>query len=210
MSSIFHSVLRAVAGALEIPVTAILVLFLAFAVYSVGWVIAEFFTERRKMKADVPALMEALRVPGAELPAVIEGSGLIRRQKAMLTELTRHPDLSPAMREALRDNLLEAEQTRFDRTLKLTDMASRLSPMFGLLGTLIPLGPGIIALGTGNTAMLSANLTTAFDTTIAGLVAAAILLVISGIRRRWYNSYMSDLEALAACVIEAEESRCHD
>lgn len=39
--------------------------------------------------------------------------------------------------------------------------------MLGLLGTLIPLGPGIIALGQGDTQTLSTSLLTAFDTTIA-------------------------------------------
>ena len=43
---------------------------------------------------------------------------------------------------------------------------------------------------------------TAFDTTVAGLISAAVCLVISTIRKRWYDGYMSDLETLIDCVIE--------
>jgi biopolymer transport protein ExbB/TolQ len=74
--------------------------------------------------------------------------------------------------------------------------------MAGLLGTLIPLGPGIIALGQGDTYTLSASLLTAFDTTIAGLAAAGVCLVVHSVRSRWYAAYMSDLETLADCVTE--------
>ena len=83
--------------------------------------------------------------------------------------------------------------------------AAKIGPMLGLLGTLIPLGPGIIALGQGDTITLSSSLLTAFDTTIMGLIAAAIAIVISTIRTRWYTDYMSILETLMECILEAEK-----
>ena len=81
-------------------------------------------------------------------------------------------------------------------------MVAKLGPMFGLLGTLIPLGPGIVALGQGDTATLAGSLAVAFDTTISGLISAAICLVISNIRKRWYDSDLVSLEALMECVLE--------
>lgn len=53
-------------------------------------------------------------------------------------------------------------------------MIAKLGPMFGLLGTLIPLGPGIVALGQGDTVTLSESMNVAFDTTIAGVISAAV------------------------------------
>lgn len=76
--------------------------------------------------------------------------------------------------------------------------------MLGLMGTLIPLGPGIIALGQGDTYTLSTSLLMAFDTTVAGLACAAAALIISTIRKRWYRNYMSMLETLMECTLEAE------
>ena len=196
-----HDILRAVSGALEVPVVALLVLFLLAAAALVGWLIAEACTERRRLKVALPSLMEALRTADNR-EAVIESSGLLRRQKAALLELLRHPDFTDATREALAVELLEREQDRYDNIVKLSELLARLAPMLGLLGTLIPLGPGIIALGQGDTYTLSTSLLTAFDTTIAGLVAAAFAIVVSSIRRRWYREYGSTLEALCTEVLE--------
>lgn len=196
-----HDILRAVSGALEVPVIVLLVLFLLAAAALVGWLIAESCTERRHLKLALPALMETLRT-ASDREAAVEESGLLRRQKDALLELLRHPDFTDATREALAIELLEREQDRYDSIVKLSELLARLAPMLGLLGTLIPLGPGIIALGQGDTYTLSTSLLTAFDTTIAGLVAAALAIVVSAIRRRWYREYGSVLEALCTEVLE--------
>lgn len=202
MSTVFHNVLRAVSGAMELPVVILLILLLAFAVFSIGWIIAEFFSEHRHMKEDLPALLEHLRDNETDLEAAIAESKLNRRQKATLQELTQHPDFTRPLLDDLADNLLEQEQAHYDHMIKFTDLASKLSPMLGLLGTLIPLGPGIIALGQGDTYTLSVSLMTAFDTTVAGLCIAAVCMIVSTIRRRWYAAYMADLETLTSCVCE--------
>lgn len=206
MTSVFHKILRAVAGAMEIPDVVFLVLALGFAVFSVGWLICEYFTEHRHMREDLPRLLDALREQGADTAALIRKSQLNRRQKAALLELTEHPDFSGGLRESLAANLLEREQSHYDHILKCTELVSKLAPMLGLLGTLIPLGPGIIALGQGDTYTLSTSLLTAFDTTIAGLVAAAFATVISTIRRGWYREYASILEAVSETLLELEKA----
>lgn len=207
MTSIFHEILNTAANVMEIPVTIALILMLVFSVYSIGWILVEYFTSHRHMKVFLPQMLDELRAAPADVVACIEGSSLLKRQKETLLELTRHPAFTPNMRESLAENLLEREQAYYDRVLKRTDMLSKLGPMIGLLGTLIPLGPGIIALGQGDTLTLSLSMRTAFDTTIAGLLAAAVCLVISNIRRRWYRGYMADLETLVDCVLELEAEK---
>ena len=200
-----HDVLRAGSSALEVPVVIVLILFLLAAAVLTGWGIAEFFTERRHLKVALPQLLEDLRTAD-DRAAVIEASGLLRRQKDALLELLNHPDFNGEMRETLAVRLLEQEQDRYDRIVKLSELLARLAPMFGLLGTLIPLGPGIIALGQGDTYTLSTSLLTAFDTTVAGLVAAAFATVISTVRRGWYREYASILEAAAEMLLETEKA----
>lgn len=133
---------------------------------------------------------------------VIKESKLLKRQKKALTELTAHPSVTPLMRESMAVRLLHEERRHYDNILKISDIISRIGPMFGLLGTLIPLGPGIIALGQGDTYTLSTSLLTAFDTTVAGLISAAAAFIISAVRRGWYTNYMSALEMAAECVLE--------
>lgn len=137
-----HDILRAVSGTLEVPVVVLLVVFLLAAAALVGWLIAEYCTERRHLKVALPSLMEQLRTAD-DREAVIENSCLLRRQKDALLELLRHPDFTDATREALAVELLEREQDRYDNIVKLSELLARLALMLGLLGTLIPLGPGM-------------------------------------------------------------------
>ena len=200
--SVFQSILRTVASVMETPVIIILIVFIAFSVFCIGWLLAEMITERAHMKYSLPALLDRLKADPERIREHIRRSGLLQRQKQALLELTKHPEFSREMTESLADNLLQREHSHYDGVLKLTNLVSKLAPMAGLLGTLIPLGPGIIALGRGDTYTLSSSLLTAFDTTIAGLIAAGICLVVHSIRTRWYASYMSDLETLMDCVTE--------
>ncbi len=197
-------VLRAVASAMHYPVIIFLIFFLLAAIALLGWLLAEYLTERRHMRTSLPTLLEALQHTD-DLDGTIAGSGLLQRQKDALAELAAHPDFSPELREALAVRLLDAEQERYDRIVRLSELTARLAPMLGLLGTLIPLGPGIIALGQGDTFTLSASLLTAFDTTVAGLLAAAAATVVSAIRKSWYKEYVSTLEVLSQCVLDREK-----
>lgn len=202
-----NAAMRAVASAMQTPVILILMLLLAFTVFLIGWVIVEFFTERRLLKAKLPSLVDALNETKnrEETKECVAKSGLLKRQRAALTELLSHPELTPLMRESLAVRIVTEEQSHYDVRLKTSDLVARIAPLLGLLGTLIPLGPGIIALGQGDTMTLSSSLMTAFDTTILGLISAAAAMVISTIRKNWYNNYMSVLETAAECILEVEK-----
>ncbi|MCC8029722.1 MAG: MotA/TolQ/ExbB proton channel family protein [Lachnospiraceae bacterium] len=200
-TTVFSTALRNVAGALETPVIVILLILIAATLVLLGSLAAEFFTERRRLKVRLPLLVDQLRST-TNIAGTVNESGLLKRQKKALTEVTLHPELTDVMREALALRLLEEEKSRFDNIVKLSEIIARLGPMLGLLGTLIPLGPGIVALGQGDTYTLSTSLLTAFDTTVAGLVCAAVATMISTIRKAWYNNYMSILESLMECVLE--------
>lgn len=204
--TILGKVLHSMTSVLQIPVVIILILFIAAILVAVGWIISEYMNEHKHMQVQLPKLLDDIRAGEQPIEEIIETSGLLKTQKEALIEITKHSDFNDLMLESLAANLLEREQERYDAKLKPTDLLSKLGPMFGLLGTLIPLGPGIIALGQGDTMTLSQSLMTAFDTTIAGLIVAAIAIVISTIRRGWYNNYMSVLETVMDCVVEMEKN----
>lgn len=204
--TILGKVLHSMTSVLQIPVVIILILFIAAILVAIGWIISEYMNEHKHMQVQLPKLLDEIRAGEQPIEEIIETSGLLKTQKEVLIEITKHSDFNDLMLESLAANLLEREQERYDAKLKPTDLLSKLGPMFGLLGTLIPLGPGIIALGQGDTMTLSQSLMTAFDTTIAGLIVAAIAIVISTIRRGWYNNYMSVLETVMDCVVEMEKN----
>ena len=205
--NILSKAMRAIASSMEVPVIILLLLLVAVSVFMIGWIISEAITERRHLKESMPWLIDEINytTDTAGINRCIRNSKLLVRQKDALWELIAHPDVTPLMRESLAVRLIQQEQAFYDRRLKISDVIAKIGPMLGLLGTLIPLGPGIIALGQGDTITLSSSLLTAFDTTIMGLIAAAIAIVISTIRTRWYTDYMSILETLMECILEAEK-----
>ncbi len=77
------------------------------------------------------------------------------------------------------------------RHLERTDILTRVSPMLGLMGTLIPLGPGLAGLGQGDLSILTNAVTVAFDTTVMGLLAGIVGFVLGRLRRRWYDEILS-------------------
>jgi biopolymer transport protein ExbB/TolQ len=81
--------------------------------------------------------------------------------------------------------------------LERADLLARIPPMLGLMATIIPLGPGLAALGEGDPAKLASAVTVAFDATVLGLVAGIGGLVIGKLRRRWYEETLDAMEQTA-------------
>lgn len=80
------------------------------------------------------------------------------------------------------------------RRIERADFITRIAPMLGLMGTLIPLGPGLAALGDGELSVLTTAMTVAFDTTVVGLLAGIVGFVLGRVRRRWYDKAIATLE----------------
>ena len=199
--------LRAVASGLQVPTIVILLILVALTVVLLGSLVVEYFTERKQLSGSIPELIDALQGKDARgLASVIENSGLLRRQKAAVLEVVKRDGLPSETRVALARKLLLDEEKHYVGRVRVSDLISKIAPMFGLMGTLIPLAPGLIALGQGDTKTLSDSLLIAFDTTVAGLISAAVSLFISSVRKSWYAGYSSSLEAVMDAVLDCEEA----
>ena len=206
MTSAIKEMLRAVASGLQVPTIVILLILVALTVVLLGSLVGEYFTERKQLSGSIPELIDALQgKDGRELAAVIENSGLLQRQKAAVLELVQRENLPLDTRIALAKKLLLDEEKHYVGRVRISDLISKIAPMFGLMGTLIPLAPGLIALGQGDTKTLSDSLLIAFDTTVAGLISAAVSLFISSVRKSWYAGYSSSLEAVMDAVLDCTE-----
>lgn len=199
MTEILHSI----GQGLRIPCYVVLLILMAVAVAEIGYLIYEAAQRANSDDVNTVELLHAMRGKSvAEIGALLDGEPFLTRQKKMFSRLLDTTDLPEESRLAAAKRMLEEEDAYYDRILHVTDTVAKLGPMFGLLGTLIPLGPGIMALGRGDTATLSASMSVAFDTTIAGLITAAVCAVISGIRRRWYNAEIADVETVMEGVLQ--------
>lgn len=206
MSTAVKDMLRAIASGLQIPTIIILLLLIALTVVLLGSLVVEYFTERKQLQGSIPELIDAMQGKDSrELAAIIENSGLLQRQKDAVLEVVRRDSLPMDTRVALAKKLLLDEEKHYVGRVRVSDLISKIAPMFGLMGTLIPLAPGLIALGQGDTKTLSDSLLIAFDTTVAGLISAAVALFISSVRKSWYAGYSSSLEAVMDAVLDCTE-----
>ncbi len=93
--------------------------------------------------------------------------------------------------------LLAEFEIAADKDLATCKMLSKLGPMLGLMGTLIPMGPALAGLASGDIESMARNMQVAFATTVTGLVAAAIGYVTQQVKQRWYLQDMTNLEYLS-------------
>jgi biopolymer transport protein ExbB/TolQ len=195
--------MHSISSGLLMPAIVVLLLLLAFTVIELGGLLVEAVTERRRVGPNVPELVDAFQgQDDGEIMEKIVSSRLFRRQKEALGELIKHSNLPTASLQAVARRLLAVEELHYARITARTDLVARLGPMLGLMATLIPLGPGMIAMGQGDTKTLADSLLTAFDATVSGLAAAGIAFAISRLRKRWYADYLSSLESLMESLLE--------
>ncbi len=203
-SEILTSGLNMIAQSLQIPVIIFLVVFAFFAILTLGSLISEY-TSRRKLTPDaLEKLIYSISRAGSsdELMDIIKNSKLYEKQKVVLVKVLRAQSLTADTRETLARKLIEFEETKLSKTIERTDIVTRIGPTLGLMGTLIPMGPGLAALGAGDVNTLASAIIVAFDTTVVGIGAGAVGYFVSKIRRRWYEEDLSNLDALVDALLD--------
>lgn len=88
---------------------------------------------------------------------------------------------------------LDGLQLHVLKQLEAQRIVSRVAPMLGLVATMIPMGPALVAVAAGNTKGMAENLVVAFAAVIVALLAAAITFVVQTVRKRWL---LEELNAL--------------
>ncbi len=195
---------------LQIPTIVALLALGAFMLFCIGWIIVEYFTERRYFKVNGRSVIAAIRSSDySRIVHIIAAAPIPSRLAAALLNVAGNMGLPDEELFALSQMEIARADARYQRRLHLTETTAKISPMLGLMGTLIPLGPGLMALGQGDVNTLSQSLLIAFDTTVMGLVSAIISLIVSRIRRTWYGQYASAMQSLMACILE-EASHARD
>ncbi len=185
---------------LLVPVIVLLIFFFGRALLLIGGFFGQYMAIRR-----TAALL------GKEL------DGLNRDNVATLSE--RLPRKNPSLVVSYMKRLLEADGAAMrqrlladfeigaDKDLATSKTLGKMGPMLGLMGTLIPMGPALVGLSTGDIASMAYNMQVAFATTVVGLFAAAIGFVTEQVKQRWYLQEMTDLEFVAELLNEIPAER---
>ena len=94
-----------------------------------------------------------------------------------------------------------------DKDLAISKTLTKLGPILGLTGTLIPMGPALAGLASGDIASMAYNMQIAFATTVVGLVAGAVGFLTQQVKQRWYLQDMTNLEFLSELLNEKRAAR---
>lgn len=203
-TNILTGSLDIISQSLSIPVLIILLIIVAVTIILLGQVVREYFKNKTVKVGEIRDLMygidEASNIE--EVKNLISSSALPDSQKKILLEICNANTMKKATREALARKLVEWEEEKIDKKLNRTDVITRIGPTLGLMGTLIPMGPGLAALGAGDINTLASSLTVAFNTTIVGIGSGALCYVLGKIRNQWAERYLSDLDALSDAILD--------
>lgn len=93
-----------------------------------------------------------------------------------------------------------------DKDLAISKTLTKMGPMLGLMGTLIPMGPALVGLSTGDIASMAYNMQVAFATTVVGLFASAIGFITQQVKQRWFLQDMTNLEFLSELLTEKRKA----
>ncbi len=100
------------------------------------------------------------------------------------------------LQDELLENLLQERSAQLRKSLDTIRMLVRIGPGLGLIGTLIPMGTGLAALGQGDITKLSSDLVIAFTTTVVGLATGLTAYYFYWKKRRWVEEDIRSMEFL--------------
>jgi biopolymer transport protein ExbB/TolQ len=203
-TNILTGSLDIISQSLSIPVLIILLIIVAVTIILLGQVVREYFKNKTVKVGEIRDLMYGIDEADniAEVRNLISSSNLPCTQINILLEICNANTMKKATREALARKLVEWEEEKIGKKLNRTDVITRIGPTLGLMGTLIPMGPGLAALGAGDINTLASSLTVAFNTTIVGIGSGALCYVLGKIRNQWAERYLSDLDALSDAILD--------
>lgn len=134
-----------------------------------------------------------------------------RRRRETMERLENDLDLDPAtlgrgafaahLRElmAMEWDEIHAEKRiadirhEYERDLDKAAFLMKMAPMLGLMGTLIPMGPALASLATGDVGSMAYNMQIAFATTVVGCFAAGVGLLLYTAKKHWYADEIAAL-----------------
>ena len=184
------NVLFWISNGLLVPVIVGLLYFFVNSILLLGIFFNQYLTHSKQTKLLKKTLdslraddMEKLKVEAGKLP------------QSNFTGFLRNIIEAPS--KAYANRLLADYEVRADAELGKYKLLTKFGPILGLMGTLIPMGPALAGLATGDVASMAYNMQIAFATTVVGLFVGAIGYVLLQIKQRWFVADLADLEFIA-------------
>lgn len=181
---------------LLVPVIILLIILFCRALLLVG----SFFGQYMSIRKTEAVLRNELGTLTSSTVSEL-GSKLPQQSKSLVITYIHqllHARETPAQLQRLLANF----EIAADKDLAISKTLTKLGPILGLMGTLIPMGPALAGLASGDIASMAYNMQIAFATTVVGLVAGAVGFLTQQVKQRWYLQDMTNLEFIAELLNE--------
>jgi biopolymer transport protein ExbB/TolQ len=204
-SQYLNQIMHIISQSLMIPCYAFLLYFVVIAVIETGALIGEMFGDKKMRQFKVKEFLSGLQ-DIYNIEVYVEDSKLPLKLKKVVKEFLALASAEGDCQKIIAQKLLSEQEDLVAKRTEKTELIAKMGPLLGLMGTLIPLGPGLVGLGKGDFNTLAQYLIISFDATILGVFAGSLTFTISKIRRRWYEHYLNDLDAILETIIEVREN----
>ena len=184
------NVLFWISNGLLVPVIVGLLYFFVNSILLLGIFFNQYLTHSKQTKL-LKKTLDSLRADDMEKLTVEAGKLPQSNFTGFLFNIVEAPS------KAYSNRLLADYEVRADAELGKYKLLTKFGPILGLMGTLIPMGPALAGLATGDVASMAYNMQIAFATTVVGLFVGAIGYVLLQIKQRWFVAELADLEFIA-------------
>ena len=184
------NVLFWISNGLLVPVIVGLLYFFVNSILLLGIFFNQYLTHSKQTKL-LKKTLDSLRADDMEKLTVEAG----KLPQSNFTDFLRN--IVEAPNKAYSNRLIADYEVRADAELGKYKLLTKFGPILGLMGTLIPMGPALAGLATGDVASMAYNMQIAFATTVVGLFVGAIGYVLLQIKQRWFVADLADLEFIA-------------
>lgn len=188
------NILYWISTGLLVPVIVLLIILFIRALILIGTFFGQYLQQKRtsallytKIEATTPETLEdlekSLPAKNTSLPMLYSRQLLENRGNRAKVEL-----------------LLSEYEIAADKNIATSKVLTKMGPILGLMGTLIPMGPALVGLAAGDIESMAYNMQVAFATTVVGLTVSAIGFLTQQMKERWAAKDLAILEYLADLI----------
>lgn len=192
--NIISNILYWISTGLLVPVIVLLIFFFIRAILLIGVFFGQYMQNK---KYTVDFLNRISKLTSDTLDEFKES--LPQKSNSVVMDYAKRI-IAEKGNEARIELLLSEYEMDADKDVSTSKVLTKMGPILGLMGTLIPMGPALVGLAQGDIASMAYNMQVAFATTVVGLVVSAIGFVTQQTRERWAVKNLTMLEYLAEIV----------
>ena len=196
--NVISNVLYWISTGLLVPVIVLLIIFFIRAIVLIGVFFGQYLNEKKNSSAVFDKIQKLT-------PDTVSGfSRLLSETSGSVLASYAGRIIDESGSRSRIELLLAQYELEADRNIATSRVLTKMGPILGLMGTLIPMGPALVGLASGDISSMAYNMQVAFATTVVGLVISAIGFLTQQAKERWAVKNLTILEYLADIVAQTE------